>query len=85
MKRHVALRVPVAILMASFVFSSCNVMKELGQAVTNLSRCTFKLSGISNFQIAGISLSGKPSQYRGRFAAAFGRGSFPTTFTLNGR
>jgi len=86
MKRHIARSFPVAILMVSFVFSSCNVMKEIGQAVTNLSRCSFKLSGISNFQIAGISLSGKTRLGIADAAvavAAFGRGELPTTFTLN--
>jgi len=71
---------------ASLIFTSCNVIKELGQAVTNLSRCTFKLDGISDFQIAGISLSGKTKLNLADAAnavAAFTRGELPTTFTLN--
>lgn len=86
MHRRAPVLVTVALLLASLTFYSCNVMKELGQAVTNLSRCTFKLDGISDFQIAGISLAGKTKLNIADAAnaiAAFGRGELPTSFTLN--
>lgn len=78
--------ITVGLLLSSLIFSSCNVMKEIGQAITNLSRCSFKLDGISDFQVAGISLSGKTKLNIADAAnaiAAFTRGELPTTFTLN--
>lgn len=73
-------------LLVSLSMISCNVIKEIGQAVTNLSRCTFKLDGITDFQLAGISLSGKTSLNfadAAKALAAFGRGELPASFTLN--
>jgi len=78
--------VTATLLLSSLIFSSCNVVKELGQAMTNLSRCSFKLDGISDFQIAGVSLTGKTKLNIADAAnaiAAFTRGELPTTFTLN--
>jgi hypothetical protein len=65
---------------------SCNVVKEIQQAVTNLSRCTFKLSGVSEFTLAGVSLAGKSgySLMDGvTLAAAFARNELPASFTVN--
>jgi len=65
---------------------SCNVVKEIQQAVTNLSRCTFKLSGVSEFTLAGVSLTGKSgySLMDGvTLAAAFARNELPASFTVN--
>ncbi len=65
---------------------SCTVIKEIGQAVTNLSRCRFKLDGISDFRLAGIPLSGKVDLNLADAAQALGsfsRGEMPATFTLN--
>lgn len=67
-------------------FTSCNVVKELGQAITNLSRCTFKLDSISNFSLAGISLSGKSSlglTDAAQAVSSFTKGELPASFTLN--
>jgi hypothetical protein len=66
--------------------TSCGVFREFGQAVTDLSRCSFKLAGISDFQLAGIPLSGKTALGLGEAAqalASFGRGELPASFTLN--
>ncbi len=76
----------VAAVLALGLFTSCNVVKELGQAVTNLSRCSFKLDGIGDFQVAGISLTGKTNlgfADAARAVAAFGKGELPASFTLN--
>lgn len=65
---------------------SCNVVKEIQQAVTNLSRCTFKLSGVSDFTLAGVSLTGKSGfsvMDGASLAAAFARNEFPASFTVN--
>jgi hypothetical protein len=86
MYRRTPVLITVALVLGSLTFHSCNVFKELGQAVTNLSRCSFKLDGISDFQIAGISLAGKTKLNipdAANVIAAFGRGELPTTFTLN--
>ncbi len=83
-RRTIARYVLVGML-STMLFASCNVVKELGQAVTNLSRCSFKLAGISDFQVAGISLSGKTALGLGDAAtaiAAFSRGELPASFTL---
>lgn len=73
-------------LLLLLALPSCSVMKDIGQAITNLSRCSFKLDGVSDFQIAGIALSGKTSLGpvdAARAVAAFARGELPATFTLN--
>ncbi len=73
-------------LLAVLSLMSCNVVKEIGQSMLNLSRCTFKLDGISNFQLAGISLSGKSSldvTSATRAFASFAQGELPASFVLN--
>ncbi len=78
--------VPLLALSLTLTAPSCSVLKEFGQAVTNLSRCSFKLDGISDFRLAGISLSGKSAFSlidAGRALASFGRGELPASFTLN--
>lgn len=70
----------------AFAMPSCNIMKEIGQAVTNLSRCSFKLDGVTDFRLAGISLTGKSKfglAEAAQAVASFGRGELPTSFTLN--
>lgn len=78
--------VPLLAFALTFTSLSCSVLKEMGQAITNLSRCSFKLDGISDFRLAGISLSGKSSFSlidAGRAMASFGQGELPASFTLN--
>lgn len=75
----------MAILVA-LTMSSCSVIQEIGRAVTNMSRCSFKLDGISDFRLAGISLSGKTGLTFADGAQAlvsFGKGELPASFTLN--
>jgi hypothetical protein len=65
---------------------SCNVVKEIQQAVTNLSRCTFKLSDVNEFTLAGVPLTGKAgySVMDGvTLATAFARNELPASFTVN--
>lgn len=65
---------------------SCNVVKGIQEAVTNLSRCTFKLANVSDFSLSGISLSGKSGftiMEGATLAAAFARGELPASFTVN--
>jgi hypothetical protein len=73
-------------VLLAFTASSCNVVKELATGLTNLTRCSFKIQGISNFSLAGISLSGKGSlgiTDAARAFASFSRGQLPATFDLN--
>ncbi len=65
---------------------SCSVIQQVGQAVANLSRCSFKLNGITDFRLSGIALSGKTDLSLADAAqalASFGRGELPASFTLN--
>ena len=78
--------VSVVALMVTLTLSSCSIIQGIGQAVTNLSRCTFKLDGITDFRLAGISLTGKTGLNFADAAqaiASFGKGELPASFTLN--
>ncbi len=78
-------RIVLTSLLALCAFS-CNVVKEIQQAVTNLSRCTFKLANVSDFSLSGVSLTGKSGftiVEGATLAAAFARGELPASFTVN--
>lgn len=69
----------------AFTSLSCNVVKELAQGLTSLTRCSFKLQGISDFKLAGISLTGKTSlglADAAKAVAGFSRGELPAEFVL---
>ena len=75
-----------AIVLMVLTATSCNAIKEIGQSITNLSRCSFKLDGISDFRLAGISLQGKTSLNFGdatTAVASFSQGELPASFLLN--
>ncbi len=82
-------RLPILLLTAIFLFTSCSALKDIQKAMTNLSRCKFKLESVNNFTLSGISLSNKQaasdfSLTDGvKLAAAFARNEFPASFTLN--
>ncbi len=74
------------ILLLTCAASSCNVVREISQAVTNLSRCKFKLASVSGFTLAGVPLAGKTgiSLSDGiTLASAFARNELPASFTVN--
>ncbi len=76
---------PICVLLALLV-PSCSVLQDMANVMTNLTRCSFKLDGIGNFQLAGVSLTGKTSLGvvdAARVVASFSRGELPATFTLN--
>jgi hypothetical protein len=86
LSKHSLSRLLPLVVVLGLTASSCSFMKELGQAVSNLSRCSFKLDGVSDFQLAGISLSGKSKLNlldAAQAVASFGKGQLPATFTLN--
>jgi hypothetical protein len=86
MKRfsHVSL-----ILAAVMLFTSCTALRDIQKAMTNLSRCQFKLESVNQFALSGIRLSDKTSisdfslTDGARLAASFARNEFPASFTLN--
>jgi len=76
-----------SVLLAAFTLSviGCATLQQLGSAITNISRCSFKLDHIGDFQIAGIALSGKSKLGfvdGARAVAAFAKGELPAQFTL---
>ncbi|MFC2166467.1 hypothetical protein ACFLQZ_00705 [Acidobacteriota bacterium] len=44
------------LVLGSFLFQSCAVLQELGDALVNLKRLQFKLGSVGQFSIAGINL-----------------------------
>jgi hypothetical protein len=84
--QSVSRTVIVLCVLLAFTSTSCNVVKELAQGLTNLTRCSFKLQSVSDFKLAGISLTGKNSLGLGDAAkalASFTRGELPAGFVLN--
>ncbi|MDT8322571.1 MAG: hypothetical protein RRA94_00565 [Bacteroidota bacterium] len=81
---------PTAVLLlALLMLTSCTALKDMQQAMTNLSRCKFKLDAVNNFQLMGIRLSDKKklsdfSLTDGvQLTRAYTSGVFPASFTLN--
>ena len=60
MKRHVFVAFLLA-AMFSLVSLSCSVLQQAANVFANLQRCQFKLAGVSDFNLAGVPLSGKTS------------------------
>lgn len=87
MKRYSHLS--VSLLTAVFLFTSCSALQDIQKAMTNLSRCKFKLESVNNFALSGIRLADKKSvsdfslSDGVKLAAAFARNEFPASFTLN--
>jgi hypothetical protein len=77
------------VLAAIVLFTSCTALKDIQKAMTNLSRCEFKLESVNQFALSGIRLSDKNSisdfslTDAARLAASFARNEFPASFTLN--
>lgn len=80
---------PSVLLLSVLLLTSCSALKDMQKAMTNLSRCKFKLDSVNNFQLMGIGLSNKGSVSDFgiadgvKLAAAFARDEFPASFTLN--
>ncbi|MDX9758038.1 MAG: hypothetical protein RBU27_02660 [Bacteroidota bacterium] len=84
-------RVPTTLLLVSAVLflTSCAALQDIQKAMTNLSRCQFKLESVNQFALSGINLSNKSTMSDfsltdgARLAASFARNEFPASFTLN--
>jgi hypothetical protein len=85
MKRHI-LTASVLVSALSFFSLSCSLVKDYGNALLNLQRCKFRLSGVSDFNLAGIPLSAKTSisvEDGLKLLPAFQQQRFPASFNLN--
>jgi hypothetical protein len=85
MKRHV-FAASLVLTAFSIVSLSCSVLQQFGNALVNLQRCQFKLDGVSDFNLAGVPLSGKKSytvQDGLKLLPAFQQKQFPASFNLN--
>jgi hypothetical protein len=78
---------PVALALALAVVGiSCSALKDFTQAITNVSRCKFKVDHVSDFTFAGIALEGKRSfgfEDGLKLLPAFTSKKFPATFIVN--
>ncbi len=82
--RHIHLILFLLPLM--FVGISCSALRGVKDALTNLSRCSFKVENIAGFSLAGIPLGNKSSYSVAdglTLAAAFARNELRASFTLN--
>jgi hypothetical protein len=89
-RRRRLLSQKTVLILFTIVFSlsslSCKAVQEIGRALTNLSRCKFKLANVSDFQLAGIAVAGKSDFTIAdglTLASAFARNQLPATFTVN--
>ena len=80
---------PAVIVLSLLMLTSCSALKDIQQAMTNLTRCEFKLDSVGGFSLMGVNLSNKNaiddfSIADGvKLAAGFARDEFPASFTLN--
>ncbi|MCB2203634.1 hypothetical protein KQI65_02710 [bacterium] len=80
---------PAALILSLTLLTSCAVIKDMQKAMTNLSRCKFKLESVNKFQLMGVSLSDKKnisdfSLTDGvKLTRGFASNEFPASFTLN--
>jgi hypothetical protein len=87
MKRFYAIVLAV-IFFAAFTYS-CNVVKEVSNTLTNISRLQFKLAHVNDFRLAGINVESKKSvndfsMMDGvKLTKAFATKNMPATFILN--
>jgi hypothetical protein len=74
------------ILSLSLLSLSCQALQEITQAMSNLSRLKFKLTGVREFRLAGVNLSGRSSLRLSDSPAllsAVSQGKLPASFTLD--
>ncbi len=89
MNRLSGITLLILISAVAFTINSCNVVKDISNAITNISRLQFKLENVNNFRLAGIDISNKKSisdinvMDGLKLTNAFATKSFPAEFVLN--
>ncbi len=84
--RRLPTLVLVPILTLSAISFSCQAVKEITQAMTNISQLKFRLNGVRDFQLAGVRLGGKSSLRltdRPPLISAVAQKKLPASFTLD--
>ncbi|MBN2344803.1 MAG: hypothetical protein JXO51_00325 [Candidatus Aminicenantes bacterium] len=79
----------LVLMLCVLLLQGCATLGEIARTLTSLKRLQFRLQGIGDFTLAGVSVEGK-SQLRDfsvadgiRLLAAFRNGSLPARFLLN--
>lgn len=89
MKKNVILLIAVAFVFSVSIFQSCNVIKDIGNTLANVSKLQFKLDNVTNFRLVGIDLSNKRSVTDFnisdglKLTNAFATKKFPADFVVN--
>jgi hypothetical protein len=76
----------VPILTLSAISFSCQAVKEITQAMTSISQLKFRLSGVRDFQLAGVQLGAKSSLRltdSPALISAVAQKKLPASFTLD--
>jgi hypothetical protein len=76
----------ITLLLPALANLSCSVARDIERAMTNLSRCTFKLDNVTDFSLAGIPLGSKSNVDLAdgvKLLAGFAQNDLPASFTLN--
>jgi hypothetical protein len=81
---------PVVLILACVLFvQSCATLDQMAAALANLKRLQFKIEGVNDFRLAGISLGGKTNLTQLtptdalQLVNAFGTKKLPADFVLN--
>lgn len=88
LKRKIAITA-VVFCFFSICFQGCLTFRQFGDALVNLRRLQFRLGGVDDFRLAGITLSRKSSirdfspMDGARLLGAFRNRRFPAEFVLN--
>jgi len=89
MRKINVLLMAIMFAFVSVTFNSCNVVKDISNAITNISRLQFKLEDVNGFRLAGIDISNKSSvndismMDALKLTNAFATKSFPAEFVLD--
>ncbi len=84
--RRLPTMVLVPMLTLSAISFSCQAVKEITQAMTSISQLKFRLSGVRDFQLAGVQLGGKSSLRltdSPALISAVAQKKLPASFTLD--
>lgn len=83
------LRLPVMLLATLAIAAGCNAISNITNTLANLKNLRYKVDGIRDVRMAGVSLTGKRSVSdfsiadAARLTAAFAKNEFPLDLTVN--